>query len=398
MVTLIVVIAMFGALSVANAAYLGATFSSSVPASGAAVLTKPAWLTVMADDVKPITSVSMTVNGKPALTQLTYPVGHWTWDDEAETDVWVVDDATVAKIWAYNRDWTMLSGANTVVVTINSGVVPSSHSWTFDYVTGTTVGTHAPAANSILPASPAAISATLVSPSTSFSATMTVDGTVVPLAYTVGSKTFTHTPTEAYAPGFHTVVFIARDTRVGYATKSWSFKVSPPMSTGYDCASCHPRYTTSHPVTGCSGCHTKAYAPAGRHGDEIPTVNGCMGDGVNNGFAECHQFDHSGEAGRGTTPFTCAECHSANNPTMPRHFNEAELTVALRSSTSGCFGTGCHTKSIITEHAKYPTGSALKYQCDLCHGPNAPQNVKDAILGQNMACTACHSGFHTGIE
>lgn len=383
--------ALFGALAVAHGA---AVFSTAVPAPGSAVLSKPAWISVIADDATPITAATITVNGSPALPQITYPVGHWAWDDEQETDVWVVDDASIAKIQSYNRAWAMRAGTNTVVVTITSSAVPSSYTWTFDYVSGTTVGAVTPAADTVLPASPAAISASLISPSTSFSATMTVDGTVVPLTYTAATKTFTHTPTAAYSPGFHTVAFTARDTQVGVANKTWSFKVSPPMSTGYDCLSCHPSFGTAHPIAGCADCHTQPGAPVGQHGGDLVTVAGCMGDDVHNGVAECHQFDHGGEAGRGISPFTCAQCHSAANPNLPRHFEAATLSVALRTPTYGCFGGSCHTKDLVAEHGKYPAGAALKYQCDLCHAPTAPQRVKDAITTGNMECPTCHEHFH----
>lgn len=380
------VFVLFGAVSGASAAG-AAVFSSPAPAAGAAVLAKPMWISVMSDDSAPVISASIKVNGVAAFTQVTRPVGHWEYDEEAEDQYFVVDDATITKVQSYKNSWAMINGTNLVSATVISASGISTFNWTFDYVTGTTITTVTPTPASVLPASPAAISASLLSPYTTFTSSMKLDGVTVPTTYSAATKTFTHTPFAALTPGIHKVAFTANAT-AGSATKTWSFTVRPPMSTGGDCANCHSGYAASHPRVGCESCHDSAYAPVGKHGGAVPTVAGCMGDGVNNGYAECHQFDHSGDMGRGFNGFACAECHSVMYPTVLQHTN-AESTAAHVSSSTGC--DPCHAGSLIDEHAKYPTAAVIKNQCDLCHAANAPQMVKDAIAAGQTGCGACHT-------
>ena len=367
-----------------------AVFSGTAPAAGSAVLAKPWWVSVMSDDTAPVISASITVNGIPAFTQVSLPRSHWVYDDETETDYLVVDDATVSKIQSYKTSWAMISGTNTVVATVVSASGISTHTWTFDYVTGTTVTTLTPAPASVQAASPAVVSASVASPYSAFTSSMRIDGALVPTTYSAATKTFTHTPATALSPGTHTAVFTASAT-AGSATRTWSFTVRPPMSTGGDCANCHAAYAASHPRVGCASCHDRAYAPYGKHGGAIPTVAGCMGDGVNSGYAECHQFDHSGNMGAGLVGFACAKCHSESYPAVPRH-SDASTTVAHVSATTNSTScNACHSASLIAEHAKYPAAASIKYQCELCHGASAPQTVKDAVTAGGTTCGACHA-------
>jgi len=383
LIAMVLTIAIFGAATGAHAAG-AAVFSAASPASGSAVLTKPLWISVMSDDSAPILYATLKVNGVDAITGVSQPVGHWEMDEETETDYYVVDDPTISKLSTYKSSWAMVNGTNTVAATVFSSSGVSTHSWTFDYVTGTSITTVTPTPDAVLAASPAAISATLASPYSTFTSSMKLDGKVVSTTYSAATKTYTYTPATTLSPGTHTVAFTA-SAAAGSASRSWSFTVRPPMSTAGDCANCHAEYAASHPRVGCASCHDEPYAPAGNHGSAVPSVAGCMGDGVNNGFAECHQFDHSGNQGVGIG-FACADCHDEAYPAVPQHTDTA---TSAKHTTTAC--DPCHSGSLITEHAKYPTAAAIKHQCALCHAATAPQKVKDAITAGSTACSACHS-------
>jgi len=389
LVVLALTIAIFGVTTGAYAVG-AAVFSAPAPTAGSAVLAKPNWISVMSDDSAPIIYATINVNGVNAITGVSQPVGHWEMDEETETDYYVVDDPTISKLSTYKSSWTMVNGTNTVAATVFSSSGVSTHSWTFDYVTGTSITTVTPTPDAVLAASPAAISATLASPYSTFTSSMKLDGKVVSTTYSAATKTYTHTPATTLSPGTHTVAFTA-SAAAGSASRSWSFTVRPPMSTAGDCANCHAEYAASHPRVGCASCHDEAYAPAGNHGSAVPSVAGCMGDGVNNGFAECHQFDHSGNQGVGIG-FGCADCHDEAYPAVPQHTDTA---TSAKHTTTAC--DPCHSGSLITEHAKYPTAAAIKHQCALCHAASAPQKVKDAITAGTTACSSCHS-FTSGHE
>lgn len=385
----------FGAVSSASAAG-AAAFSAAKPAVGSASLTRPSWLSVTADDSLPIFSATMTINGLPAPVCIDRPIGHFVYDEEQESDIWVCDDLTVGRLMSYSPGNRVIPGVNTVVATVTSAAGVSTYSWTFNFGTATTVSSVSPASGAVLPGSPSTISAGLTSPSTSFTSAMTIDGAVVPLTYTSGTKTYTHTPVSALVPGVHTAVFTTRDASGGTASKTWSFRVSPPMSSGWDCTSCHSTYPAAHPVSGCESCHTHGYTvPGGTHGNQTPTVAGCTGDGTQQASA-CHEIDHKSDTVHGiwgSGPFTCANCHSAANPAVPQHTDAATANVHVSTSTD-C--EPCHSGSLIDEHAKYPMASTVKHQCDLCHGPSARQTVKDAIATGTTACDACHGSTPHG--
>lgn len=338
----------------------------------------------------------MTINGMPAPVCIDRPIGHFAYDEEQETDVWVTDDFTVARLMSYSPGNRVVPGVNTVIATVTSAGGVSTYTWTFNFGTATTVSSVSPASGAVLPGSPVTISAGLTSPSTSFTSTMTVDGAVVSKTYSSATKTFTHTPVSPLVPGVHTAVFTARDANGGTATKTWSFRVSPPMSSAWDCTSCHSSYPAAHPISGCESCHDHGYTvPGGTHGNRTPTAAGCAGDGAQQASA-CHRLDHSNDTQYGiwgSGPFTCPDCHSAANPAVPQH-NDAVTTAKHVSATTDC--EPCHVTSLIDEHAKYPIASSVKHQCDLCHGTGARQTVKDAIAAGVSACDACHGASPHG--
>lgn len=384
-------ILLLGAATTAHAVG-AAVFSAPTPAAGSTIAKKPSWISVKADDTRSVIGATMLLNGLPVPATIEYPSGHFVWDDEQESDVWVNDDPTLVRLMFYNCQTRILNGSNAVTATVTSANGTTSYSWTFSYGTGGTIGTVSPAAGSVLPSSPASITAAVVSPYASFTATMLLDGASVPVTFASGTKTFTYTPGSQLAPGTHTVAFSARDAAATTASKSWTFTVRPPMSTGGDCVSCHVTYPSAHPTDVCSDCHAHGYTVAGgSHGAATPTAAGCGGDGTQQASA-CHRLDHTSDSGWGiwgSGPFVCSTCHSAAYPAVAQH-TDARTTTAHESGATGC--GPCHSGSLISEHAKFPKANAIKYQCDLCHGANAPQKAKDAIAAGTTTCTACHAG------
>jgi len=377
-----------------------AVFSAPMPAAGATVKTKPTSVWVTADDTAPILSATVTLNGVPVTSVTVEHSGHTGFDEEQEAYYWVVDDYTKARVTGYFASSRVLTGVNTVVTTVISANGASTNTSTFVYGTGTpppAIALVAPAAGAVLPDSPAVVSATLSSSQSSFAATMVVDGTAVPTVYTLGTKTYAYSPGAGLIPGVHTVAFTARDIQGATVSTTWSFKVQPPMSTSWDCGSCHATTLQTHTVSGCADCHDRAYAPAGRHGGEIPSAAGCVGDGGGQQDDACHRMDHTSDSQWGiwgAGPFACADCHSVTHPAVPQH-TDAEVDAAHVSTTTGC--SNCHDTSLIAEHAKYPSATTLKYQCDLCHGSSARQQVKDAITAGTTACGACHPSAHDDL-
>jgi len=217
---------------------------------------------------------------------------------------------------------------------------------------------------------------------------MTIDGAVVPTTYAAGTKTFTYAVSPSLGVGWHAVTFTARDVQGGTVAKSWRFKVQPPMSTGGECGSCHSTFPAAHPTDVCSSCHTEALMATG-HGTAVPSAQACSGGGGTEQDDACHTFDHSSDPQWGiwgSGPFACTDCHGAAQPAVAQH---TDLTTAsAHVSSVGC--SPCHSNSLITEHGKYPTAAAIKYQCDLCHGPSVPQSIKDAIVADDTRCSTCH--------
>jgi len=366
-----------------------AVFSAPTPAVGAVVLKKPTWLSVRADDSSPIISATMTLNGVPTPVNIDYPVGHFYFDEEQESDVWVGDDMTVVRLMGYNVQRRILGGVNTVAVTVTSGAGTSSYSWSFNYGSAPVVSAVYPGDGAVVSSPPSTVSAGVTSANSSLNAVMQLDGATVPTVYTTDSKTFTYTPTTPLAAGAHAVKITVQDPLGGSVTRSWGFTVRTPMSTGTECVTCHSTYPAAHPLSGCSDCHTSAYAAPPTHGSEIPTAVGCTGDGVVNPASACHALDHSGEMGQGMGRFECVECHSTTYPNVPRH-TDASMTAVHESTSSGC--GPCHLTSLVGEHGKYPSAAEFKYQCDVCHGSGARQQVKDSISGGLTACGSCHTG------
>jgi len=369
-----------------------AVFTKPVPSADASAKVKPSWISVTADDTTPIFAATMTVNGFPVYACIDRPIGHIVYDEEAESDIWVADDYTVARLMAYGAGSRVVNGVNTVVATVTSASGTSSYSWSFIYGSATGIASVTPAADAVVANSPAAVAVGISSPSSVFTSTMKIDGVVVPTTYSASPKTFAHTPSSDLSPGWHAAEFVVRDSSGSSTAKKWSFKVQPPMSTGGECATCHSATPASHPNVDCSVCHSAAYAPAGRHGGSVPTVAGCTGAGTQQSDS-CHRLDHANDTQYGvwgSGPFTCVDCHSVDYPAVPRH-TDSSITAVHATANSGC--DTCHSGSLLAEHSKYPKGADLKYQCDLCHGATASATVKSAISEGRTSCTACHDAM-----
>jgi len=367
-----------------------AQFTAPTPSSTAQLKVKPSWVSVTADDSAPITSATMRINGKTVPVSIDFPIGHFVYDEEQETDLWVADDRTVGKLMAYNIASRIVPGANSVEATVTSAAGSSSYSWSFTFGTATTISSVSPTSGALIPGSPEVVVVSLSSPQSSFSATMSVDGVVVPTTFSAAAKSFTFRPDTALAPGKHTVVFSAKDAIGGVVSRTFSFEIRPPMSLAGDCRECHAAFPAAHTVSGCEDCHSHGYTVAGgTHGNQTPTAVGCTGDGLQQATA-CHTLDHRNDSlwgSWGSGPFDCTDCHQAAYPAVPGH-TESQVISIHATTAPTC--TPCHSASLVAEHAKYPRAATIKYQCDLCHGPNVRQALKDAVATGSGACSTCH--------
>ena len=117
-----------------------AVWSGASPAAGAVVLVKPTAPVVVADDTAAITKATMTMNGYPAtFVNVDFFVGHSYYDEEAESDVWMVDDWTKARLTGYFPANRIVNGTNTIVTTVTSSAGVSTYSRTFTYGAVTTI-------------------------------------------------------------------------------------------------------------------------------------------------------------------------------------------------------------------------------------------------------------------
>ena len=184
---------------------------------------------------------------------------------------------------------------------------------------------------------------------------MSLDGVVVPTTYTAATKTFKHTPAAALAAGTHTVSFSAIDSSGGSVSKTWKFKVSPPMSNAADCTACHTGYPASHPTADCSKCHDHAYAvpavPTAGPSRRRPAARATAASSRTTPATTWTTARTGSGASGAPVPFACADCHSATYPAVAQH-TDAETTAAHVSSTTGC--GPCHSIVLVTEHAQVP--------------------------------------------
>ena len=125
-----------------------------LPAAGAVVLVKPTAPVVVADDTAAITRATMTMNGYPAtFVNVDFFVGHSYYDEDAESDIWMVDDWTKARLTGYFPANRIVNGTNTIVTTVTSAAGVSTYTRTFTYGSVTTIAAVSPSADSVIPAS-----------------------------------------------------------------------------------------------------------------------------------------------------------------------------------------------------------------------------------------------------
>ncbi|PKQ21190.1 MAG: hypothetical protein CVT66_01700 [Actinobacteria bacterium HGW-Actinobacteria-6] len=181
----------------------------------------------------------------------------------------------------------------------------------------------------------------------------------------VAQGAFLWTPTADYANNSaHTVIADVTDAAGNVGSSTWTFTATAPTPmTQIECGSCHLTYPLAHPMSNCAACHT-----ADNHGS-----------GPNCG--QCHSSHDASWLG------ACTSCHTAANPAVPQH-TIANTAVSHTTTTTGC--DRCHSTSLVTEHAKYPSTSAFKYQCTTCHS-STNATVKAAIVAGDTRCEACHS-------
>ena len=176
-----------------------ATFSSPSPAAGGLVTTRNSTVSVRVSDPAGVQSGTITVPGVTmSYTAIDYPIGHWE-DPDGCGAVWVVDDYTQAILTAYPISPYLPLGLNTATANVRNGSgINSDYTWSYTVDLAPTITTISPANSAIVGATAPTISATIADEDSSFSATMTVDGSVVVPTYNAGTKTFSYTPSTPY--------------------------------------------------------------------------------------------------------------------------------------------------------------------------------------------------------
>lgn len=272
----------------------------------------------------------------------------------------------------------LTDGTHTARATILDSLrIPSEDSWSFNVAVAPTISALEPADGSTvhIPRPVVRVTSTDNSPGP-LRLVLRVDG-VQKFDGSVAQGAFRWDPTADYANGTqHTVLADVTDAAGNRSTRTWSFTVqaAAPMSTEGDCASCHQAAT--HPFTNCTGCHQD---------DPLADPHGPNRFGPVGPCYDCH-----GSSYGHTISSDCAYCHASSQwLQIPRH-DRALVATKHVSSTTGC--ESCHAASLIDEHAKYPSTSAFKYQCQTCHTSARPE-VQLAISGKVTACTSCHTAF-----
>jgi hypothetical protein len=90
----------------------------------------------------------------------------------------------------------------------------------------------------------------------------------------------------------------------------------------------------------------------------------------------------------------CPDCHEGVPPDLTDY--HIELHVPSPAVT-GTLCSSCHVNNFVTEHNQHTNPATNQpYDCETCHGDQAPQAAKDAILayrqtGVLAGCNSCHS-------
>ncbi len=291
-----------------------------------------------------------------------------------------VDGIKVAGRWSGStvryQPASLKNGAHTVSVSVlNYAGVRSTYTWSFIVRAAPVVGILTPADGSTVSTDGPAISA-VVSPNgvALASWSMIVDGGPVSASYSPLTKLLSYElPAPLKNDQVHSVTLAVTDATGASATITWSFRVQiyPDMAANFGCTECHVTYPAAHPRTNCDACHGVsgpiggAYGPPDFHPDEEAVL---LAD--------------------------CTYCHGSNiYPTVPNHDDLGQSHGEDRDMT----GCDCHVRDLSIEHNRWADDAGNKYTCVTCHGPDAAQRVKDAMLLPTApTCTDCHtlSGPH----
>ena len=174
------------------------------------------------------------------------------------------------------------------------------------------------------------------------------------------------------------------------------------------CITCHgdlaplqTKAAISAGLTACTACHDPSYhrsahnAPASaagclveacHAGTNLIAIDKTAGvpSAVHADCATCHGVgvaQNVSDAVEGG-PTDCTSCHDTVD-----HVSLHDLPPM----TDGCVGPVCHAGMNLTAiNRTADTLAADHTDCATCHGPDAPQETRDAVAGGLLNCTACH--------
>jgi hypothetical protein len=203
----------------------------------------------------------------------------------------------------------------------------------------------------------------------------------------------------------------ALDTCGGSDCHSFSSNVAL-IHNGTDdkCAACHDGRPAADLTKTCATCHTETGASQAAHVAlhvlPSPRTDGCDATGCHTGtnltaIANAH-------AVAGQAHPNCATCHSSTARDAVKaailandlrcigcHADVSHIALHNLPSprTDGCDATGCHTGTNLTAILK-SVGVQAHSTCATCHSSAARDDVKAAILANDLTCDACHSTAH----
>ncbi|PKQ36641.1 MAG: hypothetical protein CVT59_11805, partial [Actinobacteria bacterium HGW-Actinobacteria-1] len=180
-----------------------------------------------------------------------------------------------------------------------------------------------------------------------------------------------------------------------------------------NCADCHSITAQTHPLTNCTACHTYYFAgeidhqgadfstrPAGSciapcHIGTWPVVSTYVhgtAASLDPGFVYFPLSPLGRQSGITGRYYDCTDCHNPSYPTIYSH-DASAIESQHDAGITGTVCVSCHYNSLLAEHVKYPTDSAVKYGCATCHESTKPF-VMAAIASGTTECGACHPNLH----
>lgn len=143
------------------------------------------------------------------------------------------------------------------------------------------------------------------------------------------------------------------------------------------------KHESSEITAGCitAGCHASTNLTS-EHESKGYTCDVCHKNPNPDRAATC-------EAAVKSNNTNCSACHVVADH---RALHEAE------PAATGCTGTACHNNNLADEHELRKDPNGDPYDCNVCHGPNARQEAKDAIERYKQSgrtdkatCVDCHA-------